>query len=58
MRDLKWIQRGKEQKDISQELGEGKGEVLLLHGNRVSVWQDKKGLDMDNEDGGTSSECI
>lgn len=58
MRDLKWIQRGKEQKDISQELGEGKGEVLLLHGNRVSVWQDKKGLDTDNEDGGTSSECI
>ena len=35
----------------------GRGEELLLHGYRASVWSDEKVLEIDSGDGYTTFEC-
>ena len=49
--------RDRKQKGGCQGLGGGVKEKGLLHGDRVSVWEDDKALDMDGGDTGKWCEC-
>ena len=38
-------------------MGRGRGEELLLHGYRASVWSDEKVLEIDSGNGAQHYEC-